>query len=204
MAEEEGQETPEERLKQRDMNDWQAQRLLSRSMLRQIMQELMEEELRDSKGASLTGQQVMEPQLQPYNVTIEEAWHVKRVAGQDGRIAELQRYADRVVQYLTYSILGQHSDQVLARIKGCKFSELLRRYEDCFKVVGWSDHSPFLGVQLIEVLIYAFTQDSSDAIMEVALAMHRNLQVLLQLQTNVGGRKNSLFLATYNINDHHC
>ena len=131
----EGQETQEERLKRRDMNDWQAQRLLSRSMIRQIMQELMEEEMRDSKGATLTGQQVVEPQLQAHNVIIaEEAWHVKRVAGQDGRIAELQRYANRVVQYLTYSILGQHSDQDLARIKGCKFQELLRRYDNCLRV----------------------------------------------------------------------
>jgi hypothetical protein len=190
MAEEDEQGTQEERSKRRDMNDWQAQRLLSRSMLRQIMQELVEEELRDSKGTILTGQQVEEPQLQLQNVTIaDEAWHVKRIAGQDGRIAELQRYANRVVQYLTYSILGQHADQVLARIKGCKFSELLLRYEDCLKVVGWSDHNPFLDVQLIEALIYAFTQADNDSIMDVALAMHKNLQVLLQLQTNVGDER---------------
>ena len=36
MAEEDGQETQEERSKRRDMTDWQAQRLLSRSMLRQV------------------------------------------------------------------------------------------------------------------------------------------------------------------------
>ena len=44
-------------------------------------------------------------------------------------------------------------------------------------------------MQFIEALIYAFTQADDDSIMDVAMAMHKNLQVLLQLQTNVGDER---------------
>jgi hypothetical protein len=143
------------------------------------MQELVDEERRDSNKETLMGQQDGKLQLQLHNVTIsDEAWHVKRIADQDGRFAELQRYVNRVVQYLTSCILGQHSDQVLARIKGCKFSELLRRYDDCLKVMGWMDHNPFIDVLLIDALVCVFAQAGDEPIVDVAAAMHESLRVL--------------------------
>jgi hypothetical protein len=152
----EEQKTQEENLKQIDINDWQAQRLLSRSMLRQIMQEMVDEEMRDPDRTALSGHQDGNWQFQLHNATIpDEAWHVKRVADQDGRIAELQRYVARVVQYVSYCIWGRHADQFLAKIKGCKFSELLRRYDDCLKLMKWEEHNPFLEAQLIEALTLA-------------------------------------------------
>ena len=67
-------------------------------MLRQIMQERLDEELRDSDRGASVGRQDEKPQLQLHNVTIsDEAWHVRRIADQDGRVAELQRYVNRVV-----------------------------------------------------------------------------------------------------------
>ena len=44
-------------------------------------------------------------------------------------------------------------------------------------------------MQFIEALIYAFTQADDDSIMDVAMAMHTKLQLLLQLQTNVGDER---------------
>jgi hypothetical protein len=66
MTEEDSLETPEESTKQRIIADWQAQRLLSRNKLRQLMQEKMNLEIfglrccvvdkaggRDTRNASL-------------------------------------------------------------------------------------------------------------------------------------------------------
>ena len=100
------------------MDDWQAQRLLSRNTLRQIMQERLDEEMLDSDAAAMAGQEDDMPQFYLHNaIASNEAWHIKRVANQDNRVAELQKYVSRVVQYSTYCILGQHSDRVLAKIK---------------------------------------------------------------------------------------
>jgi hypothetical protein len=108
------------------MNDWQAERLLSRSALQRMVQEMIEE------GADQYEKTVMSGNGQPHvhlhdAIISDEAWHVKRVLSEDERVAELQRYVTRVVQYLSYCICGQHADQLLAKIKGCKFAELLRR-----------------------------------------------------------------------------
>ena len=54
MTEEGGLETPEESSKQRVIADWQAQRLMSRNKLRQLMQENMNLEILDSDAALLT------------------------------------------------------------------------------------------------------------------------------------------------------
>ena len=72
------------------------------------MQERLDEEIRDSHAAAMAEQENEVPQLQFHNVMVpDEAWHIKRVANQDIRIVELQRYMNRVIQYLTYCILGQ-------------------------------------------------------------------------------------------------
>jgi hypothetical protein len=43
-----------------------------------------------------------QPHMQLHNATIpDEAWHVKRITREDERIAELQRYVTRVVQYMS-------------------------------------------------------------------------------------------------------
>ena len=65
----EEQKTQEENLKQRDINDWQAQRLLSRSMLRQIMQEMVDEEMRDPDRTALSGHQDGDWQFQLHNAS---------------------------------------------------------------------------------------------------------------------------------------
>jgi hypothetical protein len=105
--------------------------------------------------------------MQLHNATIpDEAWHVKRITSEGERIEELQRYVTRVVQYLSYCISGQQADQLLARIKGCKFADLLRRYSECLEVVKWTEHSPFLEGQLIEALICIFAQAGNHPIME--------------------------------------
>ena len=140
----EEQKTHEENLKQRDINDWRAQRLLSRSVLRQIIQESIDDEMRDPDRTALLGHQDGNWQLLLHNAIVpDEAWYIKRVADQDGRIAELQRYVTRVVQYVSYCIWGQHADHFLAKIKGCKFSELMHRYDDCLKLMKWDEHNPF-------------------------------------------------------------
>jgi hypothetical protein len=59
-----------------------------------------------------------QPHMQLHNATIpDEAWHVRRITSENERVAELQRYVTRVVQYLSYCICGQHADPLLARIR---------------------------------------------------------------------------------------
>ena len=48
-------------------------------------------------------------------VTIQnEAWNILEKLGCDRRVAELDRYIARVVQYLTYCIAGQESGEMLS------------------------------------------------------------------------------------------
>ena len=134
------------------------------------MQELIDEEASRPEKTIASGDEQLRVQL--HNATIaDEAWHVKLIASEDERIAELQRYVARVVQYLSYCICGQHADQLLSRIKGSKFAVLLRRYNECIKVMKWAEHNPFLEAQLIEALIRIFTQAGNHPIMETAEAM---------------------------------
>ena len=141
MAGEDAQTNQEKRSRQNDINDWQAQRLLSRSMLQQIVQELIDEEASRPEKTIASGDEQLRVQL--HNATIaDEAWHVKLIASEDERIAELQRYVARVVQYLSYCICGQRADQLLSRIKDSKFAVLLRRYNECIKVMKWAEHEP--------------------------------------------------------------
>jgi hypothetical protein len=47
----------------------------------------------------------------------DEAWSIQDVPGCDQRVAELDHYVARVVQYLTYCIAGQESGDMLSRAK---------------------------------------------------------------------------------------
>ena len=57
MAGEDPQTNQEERSRQNDINDWQAQRLLSRSALRQIVQELIDEGVNNPEKTIASGRQ---------------------------------------------------------------------------------------------------------------------------------------------------
>jgi len=167
-----------------DANDWQAQRLQTRTALQQMVREMIDEASEKSEKTVVSGHE--QPQLQLHDAIIsDEAWHVRRITGGNERVAELQRYVMRVVQYVAYGICGRHADQFLARIKGCPFSELLRQYNECIKIAKWDEHSPFLERSLIEALICVFEHADNDPIRKAAEAVLEKLRTLLRLQTGV-------------------
>ena len=163
----------ESRSKQEDIDDWQAQRLLSRNTLRQMIQEVIDDGTDQSERTCVS---VNEQTLGA--VIPDEAWHVKRVPHENEQVFELQRYVMRVVQYMAYCICGQQTGQLLAKIKGCQFAELLCRYDDCIRIAKWTEHNPFLDSSLIKMLICVFTHAAGHPIEEVAEILLRDLRVL--------------------------
>ena len=165
-------------------SNWQAQRLQTRDVSQQMVREMIDEASEQSEKTVMSGSEQPQPQLHDAIIS-DEAWHVKRIAGKNERVAELQRYVMRVVQYVAYGICGRHADQLLARIKGRPFSELLRQYNECLRIAQWDEHNPFLERSLIEALMYVFEHADGDPIRRLAEDVHEKLRTLLQLQTGV-------------------
>jgi hypothetical protein len=84
----------------------------------------------------------------------------------------------RVVQYMAYCICGQQAGQLLAKVKGCRFAELLCRYDDCIRIARWADHNPFLDSSLVKMLICVLTHAVGHPVKEVAETLLRDLRVL--------------------------
>ena len=90
-------------------------------------------------------------------ITQDEAWGIQDVSGCDRRVAELDRYIARVVQYLTYCIAGQESGEMLSRAKGFSIDELISLYVEYINILGWSDENPFVNHKILLALCKIFS-----------------------------------------------
>ena len=69
---------PQSGSRQKDINDWQAQRLLSRDALRQVIQEVIDEGTDQSARTCMSGNDEALGRI-----VLDEAWHLKRVPSEN-------------------------------------------------------------------------------------------------------------------------
>ena len=108
--EDQQKEKQKEKAKAQKIRDaqWQTQRVLLRQKHLQAVKAKMNFDSTTVQGQAL-------PTSMPEDVVIvtqDEAWNIQEVQGCDRRVAEMDRYVARVVQYLTYSIAGQESGEM--------------------------------------------------------------------------------------------
>jgi hypothetical protein len=66
---------------------------------------------------------------------------------------------------------------IAAKVKGCQFAELLRRYDDCLRIAKWADRNLFLNSSLVKMLLCVFTQAVDQPIRDVAETLWNELSI---------------------------
>jgi hypothetical protein len=97
----------------------------------------------------------------------------------------MDRCVARVVQYLTYSVAGQESGDMLSRAKGLSATKLINLYADYINILGWSDRNPCINPKILLALRKVFWTGGDDILHPAGTLfgiLQRDIQRAVMLQ----------------------